>query len=188
MVIERAGLRLVPDTIRVGRMLGAVGLVVSADVEGSLPDQLAIDEILDEFPGISWMTPASDHGALAAMFGGRVMVVGSTEITTLSSIQWATWPIVRVPASWIGVPSSGMERSLEVGGMPSPVEIHLEADAARGAGITPRFLEELWSMLAWTEAPVGTVIVSGDVDDRLRARIVSAALQARVPWLVQSSR
>lgn len=188
MVIERAGLRMVPDTIRVGRMMGAVGLVVSADVEGVLPDPSAASEILDEFAGAAWMAPASDHNGIAEIFGGRVVIIGTAEITKLSSIQWATWPIALVPSSWIGVPSSGMERSLEAGGMPSPAEIHLEADAARGAGITPRFLEELWSMLAWTDVPVGTILVNDDVDDRLLQRIVGAALQARVPWLVQRGR
>lgn len=184
MVIEKMGLSIAPTVMNVGRLTGAVGAFLAVG-EGVEIDRDVVMSIVGEFPGMAWMTPVSHHAELAEALHGQLLVVGKAEPAQLEGIAWATWPIVQVPADWIGVPPSGIERSLSGGGKPSPSEIHLRATASRCAGITPRFLDDLWSVMAWTEVPTGTVVVEAAVNAAMRERIVGAAMEARTPWLVQ---
>ena len=184
MVIEKMGLSIAPTVMNVGRLTGAVGAFLAVK-EGVEVDRDIVQSVCDEFPGMAWITPVSHHIEISEAMGGRALIVGKAEPAQLSGIAWATWPIVQIPADWIGVPPSGIERSLSGGGMPSPSEIHLRATTARIGGITPRFLDDLWAVLAWTDVPTGTVVVEAAVSATWRERIIHAAMEARTPWLVQ---
>jgi len=184
MVIEKMGLSIAPTVMNVGRLTGAVGAFLTVK-EGTVVDRDVVMSVCGDFPGLSWITPITQHAEIAEALHGQALIVGRAEPAHLSGIAWATWPIVQIPADWIGVPPSGIERSLSGGGMPSPSEIHLRAAACRCAGITPRFLDDLWSVLAWTDVPTGTVVVEAAVNATMRERIIHAAMEARTPWLVQ---
>lgn len=172
-----------------GVLTSTIGLRITAAGE---PDDAAADrlrEAIERSPGAVWIAP-SGPAAVAPWIetviyaAGRLPVVASIGARQLARAPLCTYLQITTPREWIGATPEDVLRGIdgaEAGGLAGPDEILVPTEVS--VRITPRWLDDLWAVLAWGGRPVGTILTS-----HADARMVDAVAEAQTPWRIQERR
>lgn len=181
-------LTLTRKRMDLGAMAGIVGLHLHG--HGSLEDHDIDGDVsasLARYPGVGWITLSgfammADVAESVIAAAGVLHVIGRAKLEHLGSPQLCTWLQAMVSASWAGADAKTMAGHLDPsGGLASPDEIIVELDTS--AAVTPRWLDDLWSVLSWDGPALGTLVIA-EVD----LRLIEAAATAKTPWRIQERR
>lgn len=181
-----------------GHLSGRVGVTLGS--EDQAPDG-TLPAVLSSSPGVSWIEPNPSvigeswadeilgaAGDMPVVSMARIGRLRDGETGVVDTCSWASWRILEVPESWVGV---DVERIAEgLGGhfpMVDASELWFYVPDESILEVTPRWLSDIRSALNWsmTSSPICTLFATPAASNTSLDRLTAAAAGTPGAWRVE---